>query len=201
MKILMFGHSYVNYLKDLGDWNREICLSSGERVDCQFLFRGYSGKDYQFLLNNPTEFRMIELVNPDIIVIVLGGNSISNNITNTEINDLALQFYTQLNTVVRPECLKLAVQVEPRFVQEGNRFGTPGPDEYNKRRTILNNFVNKKLKQKNHLIDNVVLLGSIEYLREAKYFTDGVHLTKEGLLRYKDALLGGITYALENRKK
>ena len=100
--------------------------------------------------------------------------------------------------MVRSDYLRLAVQIEPRFVEAGDRFGTPEAEEYNRRRTIINNFVNKKLK-KYGLVDNVILLGSVNFLRDPKYFLDGVHLKREGLLKYKEAGIHGLEYALENK--
>ena len=197
MKILLFGHSYVRYLERLGKWDRELSLTSGKKVDCKFLFKSHPGKDYEYLLNNPQEFEIVRLINPDIIVVILGGNSISYKHSNTEITDLASEFYNKLKQVVRSDCLRLAVQIEPRFVDAGNKFGTPEAKEYNRRRTIVNNYVNKRLK-KYVLVDNVILLGSVNYVRDPKYFSDGAHLKTGGLKMYKEAVLGGLKYALEN---
>ena len=184
-------------MERLGNWDRELSLISGKKVDCKFLFKSHPGKDYEYLLSNPQEFEIVRLINPDIVVVILGGNSISDNHSNTEINDLASKFYNKLKQVVRPDCLKLAVQIEPRFVDAGNKFGTPEAEEYNRMRTVVNNYVNKRLK-KYGLVDNVILLGPVNYLRDLKYFSDGVHLKTEGLQMYKKAVLGGLEYALEN---
>ena len=148
-------------------------------------------------MSNPQEFEIVRLINPDIIVVILGGNSISDKHSNAEINDLAPEFYNKLKQAVRSDCLKLAVQIEPRFVDAGNKFGTPEAEEYNRRRTVVNNYVNKSLK-KYGLVDNVMLLGPVSYLRAPKYFSDRVHLRTEGLKMYKEAVLGGLEYALEN---
>ena len=48
--------------------------------------------------------------------------------TNGEIKALAHDFYSKLNEVIRLECLLLAVQIENRFVEGGNRFGTPASE-------------------------------------------------------------------------
>ena len=199
MNVLVFGHSYVRHLERLGNWDRELQLVSGEKVDCRFLFKSHPGKDYRYLLNNPQEFEIIKLIAPDVIIVILGGNSICARVTNVEINELALEFYHKLMTVIKPDCLRLAVQIEPRFVEADNRFGTPEAKEFNRRRAVVNNYMNRKLKKKN-LIDNVITLGSVNFLRDPKYFEkDGVHLTKGGLLKYKEAVIGGLVYALEHK--
>ena len=106
----------MRHLDRLGNWDRELSLTSGKKVDCKFLFKSQPGKDYEYLLNNPQEFEIVRLINPDIIVVIPGGNSISDKHSNTEINDLASEFYNKLKQVVRSDCLRLAVQIEPRFV-------------------------------------------------------------------------------------
>ena len=53
MKILLFGHSYVRHLERLGNWDRELSLTSGKKVDYKFFFKSHPGKDYEHLLNNP----------------------------------------------------------------------------------------------------------------------------------------------------
>ena len=63
---------------------------------------------------------------------------------------------------------------------------------------FINNFVNKKLK-KYGLVDNVILLGSVSFLRDLKYFSYSAHLKRDGLLKYKEAVIHGLEYALENK--
>ena len=53
MKILLFGHSYLRHLERLGNWYRELSLTSDKKVDCKFLFKSHPGKDYEYLLRNP----------------------------------------------------------------------------------------------------------------------------------------------------
>ena len=170
-------------------------------MDCRFIFKSHPGKDYKYLLDNLQEFGIIKTIDLDVIIVILGSNSICDEHTNIEINNLASEFYTKLKQVVRPDCLRLTVQIEPRFVEAGNRFGTPEAEEFNTRRTIINNFVNKKLK-KYGLVDIAwlcKLLGSVNILRNPKYFLDGVHLKCEGLLKYKEAVIHGLEYALESQ--
>ena len=129
----------------------------------------------------------------------MGGNSIVDSVTNGEIKTLAHDFYSKLNEAVRPECLRLAVQIENRFVEEGNRFGTPSASEFNQRRHVINNFYNKNLK-KLKLVNNVILLGKLEYLNDPKFFEDGVHLRKEYMFGYEEVILNGLVYAIEYRQ-
>lgn len=198
MLVVLVGHSYVRYLEWLPGWEDSVTLDNGEEVKLEFEFLS-PGKDYQYFLDNPWVLDAISNLNPEVVVTILGGNSIVNTVTNSEINNRASAFYTRLNQVVGPNCLKLAVQIEPRFCSAGNSSGIPEPVEFNQRRQVLNNYLNKTLK-KQKLIDNVILLGAANYLNHPKYFEDGVHLKQEGLIRYRMAIMGGIRYALSHRK-
>ena len=198
MKVLLFGHSYVRHLERLGQWDQEVTLNTGVKVDCNFLFKSFPGKDYKYFLDNPQEFDTIKLIDPDIIVVILGGNSINARFSNCKVNELAEGFFLKLKTVVRPDCIRLPVQIEPRFVGPNDRHGTPRALEFNRRRTVVNNFVCKKLKKRG-LVDRTILLGSVNFLRDPNLFTDGVHLSNAGLKLYRKAVIGGIVYALENK--
>lgn len=166
MRVVLVGHSYVKYLERLPGWQGAVTLDNGEQVELEFEFRSQPGKDYLYFLDNPGETDAIGNFNPEVVVTILGVNSIVNSVTNSEINSRASAFYTRLNQVVGPNCLKLAVQIEPRFCSAGNRFRTPESVEFNQRRQVLNNYLNKTLK-KHKLIDNIILLGA-NYLNHPK---------------------------------
>ena len=196
MRVLIFGHSYVRDLLALGDWNRQVRLSTGKLVDLEFLFRYYSGKDFDYFLDKPEPFQAIKDLNPDMIVVILGGNLIVNGISNSNIKLMADNFYCHLQKFLRPDCVRFAAQVEPRFVISGNNYGTPEAEEFERRRRQVNNFFNTILKKKNYVDYLVFALKSSD---KDLYKPDGVHLNNEGLKRYRDTLLGSLVYALEER--
>ena len=199
MKVLLLGHSYVKYLERLGDWDREVKLDSGESLNLEFSFRSQAGKDYDHFLTSQSELEFVDLLRPDIIVVILGGNSITTQVTNSEIKWKSTEFFIKLNEVISDQCLKLVVQVEPRNCEAGNKFGTPEFEEFNRRRAIINNHYNTTLK-KRKLVDHVVLLGSLNFLQHPSDFSDGVHLNINGLNKYKDTVVGALLHALNNRK-
>lgn len=199
MKILVFGHSYVRDLSRFGPWDCELELENGEKVPTSFEFKAYPGKDFAYFLSNPGEVSKILDVDPDVVIVVLGGNSVTAALSNIQINEQARAFYTLLKAAVKPSCLKLAVQVEPRFVSSGNRHRVPEASEFNRRRQTLNNYLNKNLKRQG-LVDRVILLGSVNYLNHPQYFRDGVHLSGAGLERYKETVLDGLRYALARKQ-
>ena len=200
MRLLLLGHSYVRDLKQFSDWHRDLRLEldNGLVVPLDVGFQAYPGKDYCHFLNNLELFELVREVKPEIIVVILGGNSIVNSVTNCQINEKAKEFYVHLNNVLPSGCLRLATQIEPRFPIEGNRFGAPTAVEYGRRRDVINNYINKKIK-KSGAVDGVITLGGESYLNNETSFSDGVHLKPAGLKKYRDAVLGGIKFALDKR--
>ena len=199
MRILLFGHSYVNHLRQLGHWNTEVTLNNNNRVALEFLFRSYPGKDYQYFLEHDETFDVFRAGHFDAVVIVLGGNAITTRHSDPEIRSMAEEFFTKLNTYLRPGCVRFVAQVETRFCEPGNRFGTPEHAEFERRRTLLNNCYTVKLRRKG-LIDRVILLGSKNYLNNRDNFADdGVHLKPEGLELYKRAVVSSVHYHLNKQ--
>ena len=196
MKVLLLGHSYVYYLKLLGDWNRKFVKENGQEVDLEFSFRWRSGKDYQWFLDEGQDFEYVKEIKPDIIVVILGGNSIVNSVSNTDIRDKAIAFFQKLKEVVEPESIIIATQVEPRFYEPGNRFDCPEPEEFNRRRQRLNLHLNQKVKKKG-LLKHIIAIPTNVFT--ADFYRDGIHLNLEGMQLYQNAINGGLDYALNHQ--
>ena len=71
-------------------------------------------------------------------------------------------FYTHLNSVLREDCIRLAVQIEARFALPNNPFGMPMAVEYNQRRNVINNYVNRNIKRAK-LIDGIISIGGCRF--------------------------------------
>ena len=112
---------------------------------------------------------------------------------------MANDFYNQLYKVIRPDCIKFAAQIEPRFCVKGNRFGAPEAEEFNRRRTQINNHFNTSLKKKK-LVDYLVFIREDFKHRPELYKPDGVHLSTEGLELLRGSVIGGVVYALNKRQ-
>ena len=195
MKVLFYGHSYVRDLHRKCNWAEPLVVA-GQQVHVDYLFRYFPGKDYDFVVNRPQEAETLKSINPDYIIVILGGNSIVESRTNGEINELAANFYANLKKCL-PHTVVITAQIEPRYYSEANRFGAPPAAEYNRRRVILNNYLNQKLKKRG-LIDFMALLGSAAVYNEAA-FTDGVHLRHQPLLEYQQVMLNTLVYAAERQ--
>ena len=197
MKVLVVGHNYARDLKRMIPHynNLTLELKNDEEVQFDIRFLAYPGKDYEHFLDNPELFDLIKSEEPDVIVIILGGNSIVESKTNTQITQNIKLFYTHLNSVVRDSCIRLAVQIEARFPLPNNPFGAPLAFEYNQRRNVINNYVNKNIK-KLGLVDGIISLGGVGFLNNEEEYNDGIHLKQQGLLKYKMAIMRGLEYAL-----
>ena len=191
--VLLLGHSYVNYLNDFGwrDYSRD---RRGHFVGLSHEFMSYPGRDFGYftsenLLNPVREY------NPHIVVVIFGGNSITTDRTNTQNKRDAKRFYQYLRLVINPNCLVLAVQVEKRYYSHVNLYMCPEPEEYNKKRNILNNYLQRQLKHQ-RLVDHVIMLGGEVFSKELHYQDDGVHLNQLGLDMYRRIIENGIDYAI-----
>ena len=197
MKVLVIGHSYARDLRSMFPHFDGLAfdLSNEEKVNFDLRFQAYPGKDYQYFLDHPELFELIKNENPDVIVVILGGNLIVASKTNSQINQEIRLFYSTLNTVLRDDCIKLAVQIEARIALPNNPFGTPLAEEYNQRRNVINNYVNRNIKR-SKLVDGIISLGGVGFLNDESEYRDGIHLKQIGLLKYQSAFFNGIKYAL-----
>ena len=201
MKVSVIGHSYVKYLENLGpdSWKVRLENVQGLLEKAEFKFKSFPGKDYQYVLEHFSELEFLKEENPDIVVVILGGNSIIDTNTNADIKVWIREFYGRLRTLVRPNCRIISAQIEPRFPAPGNRFGAPDPEKFKRRRAILNDWVNKSLR-KHGIIDNIILIAGREYFDHPSHFVDGVHLKQRSLLELQRLILGTIEYGNGVRK-
>ena len=170
-----------------------------EEVLFNIRFLAYPGKDYQQCLDNSELFELIKAENPDVVVIIFGGNSIVASKTNSQINQSIKLFYTQLNSVLSEDCIRLAVQIEAKFAFPNNPFGTPLAIEYNQRHNVINDYVNRNIKR-TKLIDGIITLGGVGFLNNENEYQDVIHLKQQGLLIYKMAIMNGLAYALNKKQ-
>lgn len=140
MKVLLFRHSYARGLSRHGSQDQELVLTNGQKIDVGVVLRAYCGKDAAHLVDNPQLVRDTEELGRDVVIVVLGRNSIISSVSNNQIKEKATEFYLILKESVNPDGLILAVQVEPQFVRAGNHHGAPEAEEFSQRRQIMNNY-------------------------------------------------------------
>ena len=163
MKLLIVGHSYVADLKTL---EVKEFQTGGQQVQVTYIYK--RGGSYDTYLGDLSVFDRITAVQADVTLVILGGNSISNNRTNAEIYDSIRKFYTKLRAS-SPTSRIAAAQVELRFYNSENRWDCPVGEDYIKRRVAINNFL-KRLKLK----DNILMISGVNRLDNQQYYKDFV---------------------------
>lgn len=189
MKVLVFGHSYVRDLQNLG-----VKCMKYEQQTVEIDYKYFSGANYSTFLSDNSPLLQSIAHKPEVIVVILGGNSISRDVTNFELFKQCRAFYKLLRDNL-PHSRIIAAQIELRFYDTPNRFGAPGPEDFRKRRNGLNRFL-QSLKLK----DNLLIIAGPGRLDNKDYYRDNVHLNHAGLRVYMSILKTTIDYSLKNNR-
>lgn len=188
MRCLILGHSYVRDLSTLGVQKFNINQQS-----CDFIYKFIPGASYDTFLNNSSLLENKVACNPDIVVVILGGNSIVRDISNHELFRRCRRFYETLRTLL-PNSLIISAQVELRPGRSSTRFESPPPWIFKQRRNQLNKFLNR-LKVKDHMI----IIAGPGKLDNPIYYRDHVHLNIHGLRLYMSSLKIAVSRAWFNK--
>ena len=165
-------------------------VTEGELVTVRYVFR--KGRTYDKFLTEPRLFERIENEEkPDYFLVILSGNSISNNTTNDEIYISARAFYTRLRESFLASKI-IATQAEKRFYKAGNKWKCPTETEYDRRRNQINRFLSKSTF-KDHLL---MIAGTGRLDKRYYYKNDGVHLNSQGLDFYTQTIISLINYLI-----
>ena len=190
MKLLIIGHSYVRDLYKLG--LDDITIGKA-KVEIKYLYK--AGGNYSSILDKTCILDQAEEFEPDFVLVILAGNSITCNKSNRNIYENIREFYATLTARI-PNAIVISALVELRFYSENNKWGCPTLQEYRKRRHSVNRFLNR-LKF-NKFILNVCGPGRLD---NRKYYRkDGVHLNYSGLVLYFDLIKSTIRYILNKEK-
>lgn len=192
MRALILGHSFVKGLerRDV----RKQFLVNQRSVD--LTYKAFPGATFRTFLDEPTLIDTAIECDPDIVVIILGGNDITGNVTNTEIRANIKEFFELLKQKVKTGVKILATQVEARTYITPNHRNCPGQEEYRLRRNAINKYL-QKLKLKDYLV-NIAGPGRLD---NPSYFRgDGVHLNSAGYHILYVYIKHSIEYALTHRE-
>ena len=188
MKLLICGHSYAADLE-------RFCVNQFE-VDSVVFELSYvhrRGATYDTLLRDEGFWNDIDLIVPDYILVILGGNSIKCHVSNLEIYKVAREFYSTLKGK-HPDATIISAQIELRFYKLVNRWNCPSGDDYLTRRVAVNNFIKRltKLDNKHHILQ----VGGDCRLDNRELYRDEIHLNDSGLLRYYNYIRRTLKYIL-----
>lgn len=166
-----------------------------EQQSVNINYKYFPGANYSTFLSDNSLLLQSIVDKPEVVVVILGGNSISRDVTNFEVFKQCRAFYKLLRDHL-PNSRIIAAQIELRFYETPNRFGAPGPEDFRKRRNQLNRFL-QTLKLK----DNLLIIAGPGRLDNQQYYKDSVHLNKVGLRVYMSILKTTIDYSLRNVRK
>ena len=143
MKVLLFGSSLCRDLYSLDE--KKIYKIGGETIEFKYSF--HPGKSFEFFLNKP---HLIEPIlkqrgeTPDIVLVILGGNSISTIVEPKLIFENTRKFYSLLRdklNIVNPKAKIIACEVPMRYIFN-NFKNTPRPHIFRN----IRHRVNRKLR-------------------------------------------------------
>ena len=143
INVALIGHSYVRSLSFIGAHLRKF------KNNCEFQIKYYyiKGSTFETWNDFPPKLHSLFGDVPDIVVVILGGNCIVDDVSDTTLKHNAKVFFQILRNNLS-EAIIIATQVELRFYNVPNKFNAQGKKEYRKRRNKFNEFL-KKCKEIN----------------------------------------------------
>lgn len=188
-KVAYLGHSYVRDLESLGHYSGDFSDTESYLIDFFYI----PGSKFLTWLDHPNQLQDCIDWKPDYLVVVLGGNSIVEDISDKELQEHCCSFFKVLRESL-PRTILIATQVELRFNKVPNWHNAPGPEEFRKRRNKFNYFL-RFFKEKNFL----ALIAGPGRLDNETLYRDSVHLNDSGLLLFSECLARTVSYAHVNR--
>ena len=189
IKITVFGSSHCKYLSKVRP--NSIYTIGGFR--CLFEFEHYSGMSFNNFFSSWGHDQIDRIVadRPDYLITLFGGNSISTQISRSEILTDCKEFYRLVFDKYKhanPNGKLVASQILCRFNHVPNKFNTPGPVEYK----LVRNLINRKICNLKKYRDYMMLVAGPK-LDQRKYFNGGgTHLTSYGYKRLFSIMLSTV---------
>ena len=115
LNVTLVGHSYVRRLRD---YRRYVLHCQNElvvdqvKVGLKYVFRG--GRDYYFFNRSRRHKRQILRGNPDVILVVLGGNAVANSKPIPEATQ-EMRVFIQWLREMMPHVIIIVAEVEQRY--------------------------------------------------------------------------------------
>lgn len=179
MQVTILGHSYVRDLSRLG--HKKLRIEA--LADVSVSYEAFPGIKFSHFLESPELLEGVFALQPDFLVVILGGNDFDNFTSLDEVKSSAETFYRLLRENL-PNTKIFATQVETRFYKTGNKFGCPVGDLYK----YITNYFNKKLRKLPGVDNLICVLGPGRLSNRELFKEDGVHLKVKGLHKLWDII-------------
>ena len=186
-KVCVLGHSYVRDLE--GQNHFEGIFPDRTPYEIRYFYK--PGSCFDYWLDWPEELHSAVDWEPNYIFFLLGGNSITDDDSASNLTNKANTFIRVLKNSL-PSAIIIPIQIEARYLKTPHpRFGTPAFPEYRILRNRVNKFLQKN-KEKHFLC---IIAGPNNLDREEYYRFDKIHLTNLGNKVLLNIILGTLRYA------
>ena len=191
MKLAIVGSSHPGYLADDPGLQNFLTRPWGTIVESRFL--PWSGATFARFNSSPEVISsFVQGFEPDIILVILGGNSIVEGIDIEELKDQMVEFYTTLRFLVPIRTKIIYGDIFMRYKEPGNRHNSLPTLPYYHMATGLNKWVRKSARM-GHLYDYICHLeplGLPIYLCKEDY----VHLNDFGIAKCAEIIRETLDY-------
>ena len=189
MKFLIFGSSLAYHLGVFDQVKTRVING----ITVEFIYKSFSGKSYEHFLKNPHLIDEVLQCQPDLVLVILGTNSISTKVTKSVLLQRCGDFYRlfrQRLDLVNPEARVISHQLPLRFVYD-HRHNTPKPPQYKLLRNYVNSYVNLMPE-----VDHMLVIGGRGRLDDKNLFRDGIHFKDIGLQIHYNIIIGKLRHIL-----
>ena len=179
--VTVIGHSHVRDLRFFSEVNHndEIVLPNGNIIQLEFCF--ISGATFLTFLENSEVLDTFAESNPDIVLIILGGNDLKKDVELVGIKKKCRTFYSLIKSKF-PNSYIICTQIESRFIEPGDKyekFGSPYSEHFSKISVYFNKWLNnQKFK------DRLLCIRGPNRMDNKLYYRDSVHFNIDGLTKY-----------------
>ena len=188
MRVAVVEHSYVRHIQRVGC--NSVCIHN---KSVTFKYFSFPGATFSTFVQNCELLNPLRRYEPNIIILVLGGNDFCNTVSNQTIYKNYEFVASYLKTILLNVVL-IPCQIEKRFLPIQNRWNTSDTALFEKRRSAYNRKLNKcSLK---HCLLRVQGPGRLD--DHSNYGVDGIHLSKQGIATYWSYILQTIDYHLQS---
>ena len=189
LRVALFGHSYVKDLKKFGETSIHF---SGD-VEFALGYFPIPGATFSTFIEDFSYFDALKEFQPHYIIVILGGNDLKTSVKLGEIYKTCSEFYKILRNFF-PDSIIISAQIENRFYNPNNRFGSPCAKTFD----FLRRHFNKHLKSKPYK-DFILQVQGPNRLDKRENYRDAVHLSSLGLRKYLEIIRRTLSYVYSQR--
>ena len=192
LKVAILGHSYVRDLESLSIY--EGFLNDNTPYEIKYFFEADSCFD--FWLNWPQILHDCIEFQPNILFVVLGSNSLVENVRVSFIKRKAQIFFEIIKNNL-PNVKLVPCQVENRYLKTSSPSGTPPFERYR----LIRNKLNKPLQVLPSKDFLCCIAGPRRLDKIELYHSDRINLNTKGIQLYFEIIVKTLNYICQKSKR